>query len=248
MQRTLKTSPWEARAHHTQAIRASNKFNFMECEEMATNQPKRCGNCMSCLKCSVRAQELTRKESEELIMIESNLVLDSEARKLSYRYPLIKDPAVVLSDNRQQAVGMAKGLERRLIKEGLYKAYCDELQDYINRGVIRLLTDKEIEEWDGAVNYVGHHPVYKPGSATTKTRIVSNSSLSNNHSGMSYNDCLVKGPNTLVPCLLVGKHSNYNRMLLAIRSNDFFTLTYRLFSPGLKKVSEHASSDRNRHS
>ena len=41
----------------------------------------------------------------------------------------------------------------------------------------------------------------KPSSRTTKVRIISNSSLSNNNSGVSYNDMLPKGPNSLVPLI-----------------------------------------------
>ena len=51
------------------------------------------------------------------------------------------------------------------------------------------------------MNYISHHGVLKPGSATTKLRVVSNSSLDNNNFGLSLNDCLPKGPNTLVPLI-----------------------------------------------
>ena len=185
--------------HRTQVIRASKSFSFMECEEMATLPPKRCGNCMNCKKCSIRAQEISRKDAEELTLIEANLKLDPERKKLTFRYPLIKDPAEALSDNRRQAIGLSKGLEHRLRKDGTLEQYNEQLRDYIERGVIREMSEKEIQDWDGAVNYIGHHPVFKPDSATTKMRIVANSSLNNNHGGTSYNDCMVKGPNTLVP-------------------------------------------------
>ena len=39
----------------------------------------------------------------------------------------------------------------------------------------------------------------KPGSATTSLRVVSNSSLDNNNSGLWNNDILPKGPNALCP-------------------------------------------------
>ena len=55
--------------------------------------------------------------------------------------------------------------------------------------------------WRGPVNYISHHGVEKPTSTTTALRIVSNSSLDNNNQGLSYNDILPKGPNSLVPLI-----------------------------------------------
>ena len=56
----------------------------------------------------------------------------------------------------------------------------------------------------GPVNYISHHGVPKLSSVTTAFRLVSNSSLKNAQSGgVSYNDFLVKGPNSLQPLLQV---------------------------------------------
>ena len=56
-----------------------------------------------------------------------------------------------------------------------------------------------MEAWDGPVNYVTHHGVAKPESVTTSLRVVCNSSLNNN--GVSLNNILLKGPNSLNPLL-----------------------------------------------
>ena len=53
-----------------------SQFNFVECEEMAVGQPRRCGGCSSCKKCSVRAQEMSRRDQEELALIEENIVVN----------------------------------------------------------------------------------------------------------------------------------------------------------------------------
>ena len=56
--------------------------------------------------------------------------------------------------------------------------------------------------WAGnPINYIAHHDVSNPQSATTKLCVVSNSSLNNNNSGWSYNSILPKGPNSLVPLI-----------------------------------------------
>ena len=46
------------------------------------------------------------------------------------------------------------------------------------------------ENWRGLINYIKHHTIMKPGSTTTPLRVVSNSSVNNNNSDVSYNDIL----------------------------------------------------------
>ena len=181
-------------------LRSRQRFHFNECEEMGVSQPRRCGSCNSCKSCSIRSQEMTRREQDELLMIEAGIEVDVEKRKVTFHYPLISDP-MLLGDNRSQAVAIARGLERKLVERGEIEPYNQEIQGYLDRNVIREVSRREMEEWDGAHNYISHHGVVKPGSVTTKLRVVSNSSLSNNNSGFSYNMCLPKGPNSLVPLL-----------------------------------------------
>ena len=92
---------------------------------------------------------------------------------------------------------MAEQLEKRLLKNGGIDAYNEEIKNYVECGVIRELSKEEMESWSGGVNYISHHGVFKKSSATTKLRIVSNSSLDNNGRGVSLNSCLPKGPNSL---------------------------------------------------
>ena len=120
---------------------------------------------------------------------------------------------------------MAKGQERRLRKLGHLEAYNRELQKFIDRGCVRRLTDTEMKEWTGPVNYILHHGVPKPGSLTTPLRIVSNSSLNSMNSGHNYNEMLAKGPNALMlliqvlimwqtweNCIVWDLHKVYNAM------------------------------------
>ena len=94
---------------------------------------------------------------------------------------------------------MAQKLESRLIKSGSIAAYNKELQDFVDRGVLRLISEEEMEAWQGPVNYISHHGVEKLQSDSTKLRVVSNSSLDNCNQGLPYNGILPKGPNSLVP-------------------------------------------------
>jgi hypothetical protein len=45
-------------------------FTFPEIEEMGVDQPRRCGSCRKCSECSERSQSMTRREQEELGLIE----------------------------------------------------------------------------------------------------------------------------------------------------------------------------------
>ena len=64
-----------------------------------------------------------------------------------------------------------------------------------SRNVFRELKKEEINEYKGPTFYVPHHEVYKEDSASTPVRLVINSSLK--FRGKSFNDVLMKGPNTL---------------------------------------------------
>ena len=179
-----------------------HRLSFPEIEELGTVQPRRCESCCACNKCSTRAQEMSRKEQFELQLIESNVRLDPEKGKLKVHYPLIQDPSV-LQDNRLQVIRRAEVLERRLVKKDQLGFYNDQLRDFIDRGAITEVTEEEMTNWHGLVNYVDHHAVAKPGSTRPPLRIVVNTSLSNNNSGTSYNDCIAKGPNSLTPLMQV---------------------------------------------
>ena len=65
--------------------------------------------------------------------------------------------------------------------------------------MLREISDEEMASCSGPFNYISHHGVPKPGSVTTSLRVIYNSSLNNKNSGLSYNDILPKGPNSLCP-------------------------------------------------
>ena len=123
---------------------------------------------------------MTKREADELTLIEDNITVNERSKTVWFQYPLIKDPAL-LTDNQAQAVAMETRVQERLVKEGLLEAYNDVVRDYIKRGVFRLLSQEEMDDWGKAVNYVTHHGVPKPSSTTTALRVVCNLSLNNNN-------------------------------------------------------------------
>ena len=67
----------------------ARKFTFLECEEMATVPPRQCMKCTGCDKCSYRAREMSRRDQEELMMIERNITIDEEKQMVNIKYPYV---------------------------------------------------------------------------------------------------------------------------------------------------------------
>ena len=176
------------------------KENFLELEELSVSQPKRCGTCRHCTRCSMRSMEMTVREAAELAKIEENITYDQEERKVTFVYPNIKDTRK-LEDNYDQALAIERKVEAKLVKSRKIDLFNAEVAGYIQRGAFRELHSEELKAWKGSRNYISIHDVPKPSSLSTVLRVVSNSSLNNNNRGISYNDCLPKGPCALVPLL-----------------------------------------------
>ena len=123
---------------------------------------------------------MTKREADELALIEDNVNVDEATSTVRFHYPLIKDPEL-LSDNRAQAIAIKTGVQSKLVKDGQLEAYNNVMRDYIERGVFKELSQEEMDDWDRPVNYVSHHGVPKPRSTTTALRVVCNSSLDKNN-------------------------------------------------------------------
>ena len=173
-------------------IKPEFTVGFWEGENMGVLPPKRCGRCMQCSECKDSALIHSRKEQDELELLRNSIRIEDGQLKVSY--PFIKNPDC-LPNNRSVVVSMAQKLESRLEKKDLVGRYNDEFQKYIDRGVIVPLSQQELAEYCGPINYITHFGVEQPGSVTTKFRLVSHSSLKNG--ARSLNDCMPKGPNSL---------------------------------------------------
>ena len=107
-------------------------------------------------------------------------------------YPFKRDPAC-LRYNRNAAIKVAEKVERDLIRDGFHAVYNEQVQGVLDRETAVKLTQEEMDEWAGPVNYITHHSVMSASSASTPVRMVSNSSFGN----PSLNSILMKGPNSL---------------------------------------------------
>ena len=165
--------------------------SFWEGDCLGVLPPKRCGKCLRCTHCTDPALIHSRKEQDELEMLEKGVKLINGEIQVSY--PFIRDPNC-LPYNRDAVVRITEKLEKRLLSSGMHTNYNLEFQKYIDRGGLVKLTGQEISEYRGPINYITHHGVVQD-YVSTPLRLVTNSSLRNGT--YSLNECLAKGPNSL---------------------------------------------------
>ena len=79
---------------------------------------------MSCPECKDSALILSRREQDELELLQKSIKLENGQILVSY--PFIKSPEC-FPNNRDKAVAMASKQESRLAKKGLLTKYNDEL-------------------------------------------------------------------------------------------------------------------------
>ena len=146
--------------------------------------------------CSEQHFNHSLKKQAELDLIKSKTkLIDGE---VWCEYPFIKNSAC-LPFNRNTVVRVAEKIEKDLIKDGLHSHYCEQIKDFLSRGVAVKLSKDEMSSWSGPAQYITHHGVLKV-SVTTPLRVVTNSSF--NNGGNSLNSCLASGPNSLNPMLM----------------------------------------------
>ena len=175
--------------------------DFMSVEELGIRPPPICKNCKNCEVCKPASQFVSLKEHREWNVIKSKLSYDEKTEEWTTTYPYKKDPSI-LNDNYSMALKVLNRRENKLLKNpSLLAQYSAQIKDFVERGVIRKMTETELKQWKGPIRYVDHREVLKEGS-TTPVRLVINSSFGSG-SELSLNDILMKGPNVLTSLLEV---------------------------------------------
>ena len=125
-----------------------------------------------------------------------NIVKDSVIQCEDSHYQIalpLKNPSLVMPENRVQAARRALLLKRRLSRDaGFREDYVTSLEDVIKDGFAEKVPDCDLRRSDGRLWYIPHHGVYhhkKPG----KLRVVFDCSAQ--FRGASLNDELLQGPN-----------------------------------------------------
>lgn len=169
--------------------------DFLTTEGFGIDLPRRCKNCKGCKDCSFRARQLTWIENQELAEIEKNLTLNLDEKRWHVQYPFKEDPSTI-RNNYNQAYACLTSLEKRLQKQGQWEKFEEQFDDAVKRGVFVKLSQYEIENYSGPVNYVTLTEAFKDGDqVTTPVRLCMNSSMK--YGGVSLNDLLMKGPSSL---------------------------------------------------
>jgi len=137
-------------------------------------------------------------------MIQENLAYDHDNQCWTTSYPWLVDPST-LPNNYGAALATLKNTERTLSKDDRWaETYQKQMEDMVNRGVARKLSQEELQKWSGLKFYISHLAVVNARSHSTPVRIVFNSSQV--CQGTSLNSCLAKGPdcymNNLIGILL----------------------------------------------
>jgi hypothetical protein len=109
-----------------------------------------------------------------------------------------------LPNNYDRASTQMEKREKRLVRDGKLDEYNREIDNLVQRGVVRILDSKEAahakeeKSW-----YLNHRIIERPDKSSTKLRVVFDSALP--FQGICLNDALEKGPNftnSLFRCLL----------------------------------------------
>lgn len=168
--------------------------DFFSTENMGVACVPRCGSCR-CGQCAPGSGDLTLKEESEMRLIDSCVTLLPQEKMIVAEYPWIKDPKT-LKDNFFVAQKRLESVERRLLRDSsLAEAYQQQVDDMLERGVLRKLAPSEIRDWSGAVRYLPHFGVENPNSSSTPLRIVMNASSP--YQGQVLNDYWAKGCNVV---------------------------------------------------
>ena len=177
---------------------------FHELSELGTTPAPICERCVGCADCTFRRKKLSREDQAVVSRMEASLKVDKITGIMSGVYPW-KPCVARMRSNVGQAMKIQTSIEKHMLKTGTHGDFVAEVVKSIQDGRVRAITGDEIERWHGPVNYVTIFAVIKPGSLSTKTRVVSNSALRNAVAGLSLNDCMYPGPNALadlLDCLL----------------------------------------------
>ena len=177
---------------------------FHELAELGATPTPACVKCVGCTDCTFRCKKLSREDQEVVNRIEASLEINEVTGVMTGSYPW-KPCASRMRSNLKQATKIQESIERHMLVTGSHAEFTEEVEKSIRDGRVRKIEEAELEDWHGPVHYVTVFAVVKPGSLSTRTRVVSNSALRNSVARLSLNDCLWPGPNVLaalLDCLL----------------------------------------------
>ena len=164
--------------------------------------------------CVEKDGKMSAEDTEAVRLMEKLTYYDKEKKQYVTGLLWKHRPEEMLDSNYTAAKQITLSAKRKSIQhkkeEQVNAAYLEQIE----QGFAEKVPEKEARP-NHATYCIPTHPVYKPGSETTKCRIVMNASSKCRTTGHSLNDCLYQGP-TLLPDLV--------HLLLKFRLYRFVTV------------------------
>ena len=169
---------------------------FFQAEALGTVVEPQCGGC-KCSKCPVPGSKFSFSEQREFDTIMKNLFYDEGNKRWRTQYPWKFDRSV-LPKNDKTAMKQLLTTEKFLQKNpDLATEFGEQIQSMVDRGVAVVLSEEELEQWDG-----DYHFLAMVGVKGKKSYRVCFDFARKQCGAPSFNDCLMKGPDRYVNNLL----------------------------------------------
>ena len=179
---TSQQSPVTGRVLNVQLASPVDLSDFWSIESMGVQN-----------NCDCKPASMSKTEKDEYDIIYKSC--EKRGKQWMVPYPWRKDPHL-LPDNHIQAEKVLQSTEKRLAKNSEYaKVYDQQMNEMVEMGFSRKLSEEEVSSYQGPIHYVSHHAVIRPEKKSTPVRIVFNSSAS--FQGHVLNDYWHKGPDLL---------------------------------------------------
>ena len=154
------------------------------------NAPEICDVCrqrsLGCPTCNLLAKPTSLKDLREIELVKQNIHFDKKNKMVTCEYvPTFSEWDKLFPphlSNHHQAQRIAASLLKSLKKDGDLQDFERTFRKYIEEGIIRELSQQEMEDWEQqgrCVNYISFNAVRKEGltEGRQKVRIITNSSL-----------------------------------------------------------------------
>ena len=147
-------SDWESTMTFNKCSITHNKMkNLYSGEELGVQSPRRCRKCPDCSDCRFSGLRHMEMKAMECRMIEDRVTHNPRKKCFDMDYVFINNPSK-LSGNVGQIIKISEAVEKRLIKEGQVNDFNEIFEEFINQGMLRHITQMEMDQWRGPGQYV----------------------------------------------------------------------------------------------
>ncbi len=192
----------KASCHSSKSTVLKSEDLFFQAEALGTTVNPQCGGC-KCGKCPVPGSKYSYAEQKAFDEIQKNLKYNAYERRWYTIYPWIV-PRSTLPKNDKSAYQSLATLERKLSRNPeLSKEFCGQVEDMVKRGAAVILSQDQLDSWEGDYHYIPLVGAIKPNQPKNKKWLRVCSDASRRQGGYpSLNDCVHKGPDRFINNIL----------------------------------------------